>query len=355
MDLGLYVDAFPGIGPLARRVEEAGFAQLWVYDSPLVFGDVYMALAEAALATERIRLAPGVTTALSRPPYATAQAIGTLAKAAHGRVELGVGIGNSARRSLGQPPARLAELHEHVRVVRGLLRGESVELDGYPIRFIHPDGRWLDLSHEIPIWISAFGPRGQRLAGADADGVLLRWEGAEAFAAARARIEAGARDAGREPDAIRLGVVYAVYPIEDERELEAEQARADLGPLVISRLRYLTANASSADEVPEPFRPGFAAYQEYRASLDRETAHLENYLGYLVFTPEHLEQFVTPDSMRTVALVGSPEEVAEELRAMDQAGVDQATLQMSGDSAAFCERMRERVVPLLEKEVVVDG
>ena len=54
MDLGLYVDAHPGVGPIARAAEEAGFGHLWVYDSPLVYADVYVACAEALAATERI-------------------------------------------------------------------------------------------------------------------------------------------------------------------------------------------------------------------------------------------------------------------------------------------------------------
>ena len=69
-EVGVYVDAHLGIGEQARALEDAGFDHLWVYDSPLVFGDVYMAMLEAARATERIAIGPGVTQPLARPAVA---------------------------------------------------------------------------------------------------------------------------------------------------------------------------------------------------------------------------------------------------------------------------------------------
>src|SRR3712207_8575210 len=48
-------------------------------------------------------------------------------------------------------------------------------------------------------------------------------------------------------DAVKFGVVFAVYPVSSDADLETEEARAALGPLVVSRLRYLTANHASVD------------------------------------------------------------------------------------------------------------
>ena len=110
-----------------------------------------MAMLEAAKATERIIIGPGVTQPLARPSFATAQSLATLSQAAPGRVVLGMGIGNSARWSLGMRPATLARMEEDVTVIRGLLAGETVNYrEGdreRPIRFIHPQGRWIDISH----------------------------------------------------------------------------------------------------------------------------------------------------------------------------------------------------------------
>jgi 5,10-methylenetetrahydromethanopterin reductase len=330
MNLGLYVDAHPQMGPIADAAEAAGFSHLWVYDSPLVFGDLYIACHEALRATKRISVGPGVTYPGARPAHATAQALATLAKTAPGRVMCGLGRGNSARHSIGAPPATQDELFAYTEVVRALLAGETVPLDGQPIRLLHPEGRWIDLSEHVPIWLSVFGPRGQkRAASAGIDAVLVRWTGPDGIAEVRSRIGTGPQ----------VGVVFAVYPIDSDADLETPEARAALGPLVVSRLRYLTANHPSADEVPEAFREGYEAYSKYRATLDPETRHVENFEGYLVFTPEHLERFVTPESMRTVCHVGSPAQIGAELDRMEDAGVDHASLQMAGDSIAWLGRM----------------
>jgi alkanesulfonate monooxygenase SsuD/methylene tetrahydromethanopterin reductase-like flavin-dependent oxidoreductase (luciferase family) len=167
------------------------------------------------------------------------------------------------------------------------------------------------------------------------DGVLVRWTGPEDLAAVRARVG----------DRVRLGVVFAVAPVFDEAELDTEAMRAALGPLVVSRLRYLTANHARVEEVPAAFREGYRAYAAYRETLDPATRHLENFLGYLVFTPEHLERFVTPEAMRTVCRVGPPEQVAAELDAMAEAGADHASLQLAGNPQPWLARMREDVLP----------
>ena len=346
-EVGVYVDAHLGIGEQARALEDAGFDHLWVYDSPLVFGDVYMALLEAARATERIAIGPGVTQPLARPAVAAAQAMATLAKAAPGRTFFGTGIGNSARWSLGQRPATQDVLFEHLRVVQALLRGEEVVADGRPIRFLNPEGRWIDVAHDVPAWVSAFGPRGQARAAAVADGILVRWEGAEALAIVRERVADAARAAGRDPSAVKIGLVTALYPIGSDAELREEDARLALGPLVVSRMRYLTANHASAAEVPEPFRPGFDAYLAHRAGLPEETRHVDNYRGYLTHVPPDLEPFVRPETMHTIATIGSPERIADELRAMREAGADAVTLQVAGPPASWCRRMGDEVLPAL--------
>jgi alkanesulfonate monooxygenase SsuD/methylene tetrahydromethanopterin reductase-like flavin-dependent oxidoreductase (luciferase family) len=351
MNIGLYVDSRLDIGPVAEAVEAAGLSHLWFYDSPLVFGDTSMAMLVAAQRTTRLHIGPGVANPLQRPPEYTAQMLATLSVAAPGRVFFGVGIGNSARRSLGLPPARLADLRLHLTTVRGMLDGRDVDVaeDGAErlVRFIHPDGPWIDLTEPVPLWLSAFGPAGQRLAAELADGVLSRWEGADVMADLVARSSEGTRTLDAP---LAQGVVYAVQPIDHDGELDTAQMRAALGPLVVSRLRYLTANATTADEVPTHFRDGFVAYREYREQLDARARHLDNYRGYLVFTPPDLERFVTPASMKAVALVGPPGRIAEELRLMAASGVDHCSLQMAGDQVRWSARMAEQVFPLLGTE-----
>ena len=109
------------------HAEALGYDSVWVTDSQMLFSDCYAVLALAAQQTRRIRLGPGVAICGTRIPPVHVAAMATLNRLAPGRVHLGVGTGNTATRSMGQPPMRIAEYAEHLRVLRGLLRGEAVD------------------------------------------------------------------------------------------------------------------------------------------------------------------------------------------------------------------------------------
>ena len=108
------------------HAESLGYDSVWVTDSQMLFSDCYAVLALAAQQTRRIRLGPGVAICGTRIPPVHVAAMATLNRLAPGRVHLGVGTGNTATRSMGQSPMRIAEYAEHLRVLRGLLRGEAV-------------------------------------------------------------------------------------------------------------------------------------------------------------------------------------------------------------------------------------
>jgi len=345
-DLGLYVDASLDIADAAVAAERVGFSTLWVYDSPLVFSDTTTACLLALQATKSISIGPGVANPRQRPAVYTAQFVATMDALAPDRVVYGLGTGNSAARSLGQRPSTMDDVVGHARTVRQLVRGDTADVDGVPIRLLHQRLPWIRTGGRVPIWLSAFGPRGRRSAASVADGILVRWEGPQALRSARRDIAEGARAAGRDPGAIRVGVVTMIYPIESEDELSTDVARQSLGPLVVSRLRYLVANRTPLDMVAPELRSGVAAYRSYMEQLPSETRHLDNYLGYLVFVPEELEEFVSPEAMRGLGCIGEPSAVAHELQLMRSAGVDHVSLQIAGDQVDFCRRLEQLLRPV---------
>src|SRR5438445_4119686 len=128
MDFGICVLPKPDTcAQQAKLAESHGFSHIWIADTQLMAGDVYVCLALIAAATSRVKLGTGVAIAGTRIPPVTACALGSLNQIAPGRVVCGIGTGNSARRAMGLPPYTLRELREHVRVVRGLLGGGEVE------------------------------------------------------------------------------------------------------------------------------------------------------------------------------------------------------------------------------------
>ena len=86
----------------------------WLYDSPAITSDVWVALALAAERTSTIGLGPGVLVPSLRHPMTNAAAIATLAALAPGRVAVALGSGFTGRYILGKRPLRWAFVEEYV-------------------------------------------------------------------------------------------------------------------------------------------------------------------------------------------------------------------------------------------------
>ena len=83
---------------VAERAEALGFNSIWFWDSPIVCGDPFAALASSAVNTSKIRLGTGVYVPANRDPSVTASGFATINALAPGRVDLCAGTGNTARR-----------------------------------------------------------------------------------------------------------------------------------------------------------------------------------------------------------------------------------------------------------------
>src|SRR6202161_4637695 len=81
--------------------------------------------------------------------------------------DLGVGTGFSARRAMGLGAMKLADMEEYIRVVYGLLNGETLEtsIEGKrkKIRFLNPDFGLINTRDPIRLHVSAYGPKSQAL------------------------------------------------------------------------------------------------------------------------------------------------------------------------------------------------
>src|SRR5918998_4257936 len=112
---------------LARRAEANGFEYGWLFDSHVLGREPYVLLTLMAQATERMRLGTCVTNPATREPSVTASSLAVLNELSGGRMDLGIGRGDSARRVLGKPPTTMATLEDAIRVIKALVEGRTVE------------------------------------------------------------------------------------------------------------------------------------------------------------------------------------------------------------------------------------
>lgn len=152
--------------------EQLGYHRAWVYDTPQQSPDVWMTLALAAQRTESIGLGPGVLVPSLRHPMVNASATATLCALAPGRVAVAFGTGFTGRRAMGYGAIPWSFMDSYIRTYRALLRGEVVEWEGARMRMLHPDGHAPPRPVEVPILISALGPKGNKVANELGDGLF---------------------------------------------------------------------------------------------------------------------------------------------------------------------------------------
>jgi 5,10-methylenetetrahydromethanopterin reductase len=156
---------------LARWIEGLGYDDLWITDSSLHAGEVYVYATLALQATTRLRVGTAVTNPCTRHPAITANAAATLARLAPRRFVCGIGVGDSPLPEIGVKVAKVDTLVEAVATMRRLWSGEA--LDGEFGRHRYTSARLTKPAPEIPVHFAASGPKTLGAAGEHADGAIV--------------------------------------------------------------------------------------------------------------------------------------------------------------------------------------
>jgi len=202
--------------------EESGFHTAWAGHT--FDWDGLSLLALAGRVTRRIELGSWVVPSFPRHPVAMAQQALTVQGACRGRLALGIGASHAAviQKRMGLDYSRpLRHIREYLAVLPSLLAGERVSHHGEDFRIaaqLDPCG-----APAPPVLLAALGPQMLELAGRAADGVAI-WLGGAHFVSdfALARIDLGARAAGRARPRVIVGLPVAVTKHASAREA-AEQ------------------------------------------------------------------------------------------------------------------------------------
>ncbi len=288
-----------------RLAEEAGFDVIWVPDSQSLYRELYVSCAVCASSTTRTLLGPNVTNPLTRHPAVTASAIATVDELSGGRALLAIATGDSAVLNLGLKPARLAEMREYVLALRGLLEGGAVRYQGNPC-----SPGWH--RKRIPLYIAAEGPRGIRLAGEVADGVII---GAgltpEVAADALTWLEEGARASGRKVDALDVWWLVKANVGED-----GNRAREEVRTALAASAHHAFRFSLEGRRIPKELLSSVAALKREYAfheheMVDRQAnAELVDRLGLREYL---LDRF---------AVAGTPAECRQKIRQMQAIGIE---------------------------------
>ena len=295
---------------LGEAAEAAGFADLWVPDSPMLYRDPYVTLALLARATGHVRLGTLATNPVTRHPAVTASAILTVQELSGGRACLGLATGDSAVRRLGRVPAPLDELEAAIRAIRALTAGRPAPAagGGFTVRFA--------TGSAVPIFVVATGDRTLELGGRVADGVVLNVGVHPAvLVAARARVAEGARAAGRDPADVAI-VVFAFCVIAGDRET----ARARVAPSVTWLCQRFPGLCDLAGRPLDP------ATREALRRLESDYARydLVHAAGWAAAVRD--AAFLPAEYVDAFALAGTGAEVRGKVEALARLGVGSLTI-----------------------------
>ncbi|PYN44563.1 MAG: LLM class F420-dependent oxidoreductase [Candidatus Rokuibacteriota bacterium] len=238
---------------MAERAEAAGFDSVWIGDSLIARPrhEPLTLLAAVAGRTRRVRLGTGVLLPALRNPVVLAHIVGTLDRAAEGRVILGIGFAAdnpSIRKEFaaaGVPfERRVGRFLETIEICQALWRRDHVSFSGK--HFTLQDVTMEPKPHRPggpPIWIGGSGPTALREA-ARFDAWFPTGPSVEFFAQHFPGVQAAARAAGRPPDAV-TGAAYLTLALDANRAAAEQRLNSFLETYYAAPARTILARQAT--------------------------------------------------------------------------------------------------------------
>ena len=297
---------------LTRRAEANGFSHGWLFDSHVLWREAYVLLTLMAGATERMRLGTCVTNPATREPSVTASGLATLNELSGGRMDLGIGRGDSARRVLGKPPTTMKTLEEAIGVIRDLVEGRAVTYEGTELQ-LPWTGSW-----QLPVWVAGYGPMAISMTGRVADGLILQLADVDLIRWFAGQLREAEAAAGRPAGSVKVQAAAPAHVA--ARDVGRERTR--WFPALVSNHVVDLVNKYPREQLPE-------ALTGYIGEREGYDYHHHAEVG------SSNAAFVGDEVTDRFCVLGETAEHLAKLEELADAGVDQFNIYlMNGDEEA---------------------
>jgi len=309
---------------LTRQAEEAGFSHGWLFDSHVLWRDPYPLLTLMAQATTSMRLGTCVTNPATREPSVTASTLAVLDELSGGRMDLGIGRGDSARRVLGKPPTTMATLEAAIVLIRDLVEGRvATEDEGKELR-LPWTGAW-----KLPVWVAGYGPMALAMTGRVADGVILQLADPDLIRWMVGMVRDAEKTAGRAPGSVKVQAAAPAHV----GSVEACRDRVRWFPALVSNHVVDLVNKYPRDQLPE----SLTGYVRDREGYD--------YLHHAEVGSSNAG-FVGDEVVDRFSVIGPIDAHLAKLEELRDAGVDQFNLYlMNGDEEETLTAYGRDIIP----------
>jgi alkanesulfonate monooxygenase SsuD/methylene tetrahydromethanopterin reductase-like flavin-dependent oxidoreductase (luciferase family) len=243
-------------------------------------------------------------------------------------------------RSMGQRPMRIAEFAEYLRVLSALLRGEVVDytFNGVtrPISMLMHEFKYMNLEPKIPLYVSGFGPRAMGLAGEYGDGLVFAIPPRGVpVAAALSHARQGASRVDRDLAAFHTAALTSVAVLQPGEAVDSDRVKAALGPNVMASVGYFYDDVQRGRIDPPPFLSRmWTLYCALVEQTPLEYRHFRTHeFHYTKLHPGEAE-LIDAQLIRDTCLVGTPDELIERIRELEQDGLRELTF-ATGNAAKW--------------------
>jgi probable F420-dependent oxidoreductase len=318
---------------LMQLAESNGFEYGWTYDSHILWQEAYPLLTLLAVKTERMKLGHCVTNPGTREPTVTASAYATLHDISGGRMVLGIGRGDSARRVIGYKPVTVARFEESLRMMKDLMNGRPVQWNGKDLELT-----WAKDRPRIPVYVAAYGPRALGVAGRVGDGVIIQLADPVIIQWIMEQARAAAAEAGRDPDELEC-LVCAPSIVTDDMA-EARDAVRWFPAMVSNHVWDLVEKYGEDSEIPRELTDYIKSrkFYDYKEHSREGAAHGE---------------FVTDEICDRFAVIGSLDQVRDKLKELESVGVDHFNIYlMTHGQEQILEAYGREVIPAFKGAAV---
>ena len=332
MDFALVLQPDPPVSrvvELAQRAESNGFTHLWVYDSPVLWQEPFIVLSHVLAATKEIVVGPMVTNPGTRDWSVLASTFATLNDMYGPRTICGMGRGDSALRYIGQKPRTLREMTDAMRIVKGLVAGETVDFNGTDVAF-----DWIDEGWDLPMWGSGYGPRALDCIGRNCDGFILQLADPQILEWTLGSVRDAATSAGRLVNSLATCVAAPAY-VGDDITHQRDQLRW-FGGMVGNHVADIVARyGTDGGAVPQELTDYIRERGEYDYSHHGRAGNPST-------------DFVPDEVVDRFCLVGAVEEHIAKLKYLQDLGTDQFAIYLMHDAQEATLRAYEQhVLPAL--------
>ena len=290
---------------LIQFAEARGFEYAWTYDSHVLWQESFPVLALVADRTSTIKLGHMVTNPGTREPTVLASAYATLHDISDGRMIMGIGRGDSARRYIGQQPVKIAEFELALKMLKPFMNGELVDWNDRDLQL-----KWVRSElPEIEMHVAGYGPKALAVAGRQGDGVIIQLADPDIIQWIMDTARRAAAEAGRDPEALKC-IVSAPSHITDDLQDARDQVR--WFPAMVSNHVQDLIDRYGADGSSVP--TALTDYVQARKFYD--------YNEHSRVGAKHGE-FVTDEICDRFCVIGNVDQCRAKLRELEGIGVDQ--------------------------------